>query len=101
MHPFHGPELIECQTLITMNKRSEMIQLRRQLDAKDLELLLRAEPGEVLGYILSLNRAPRYRNRLDAILLTASVLAIRARTACGPVGWAAADSSAEFPASSD
>ena len=63
-----------------MSTRTEMKHLRRLLDANDLDLLLKAEPGELIGCILCMNRAARYRNALDAILLTASLLEVR----CSP-----------------
>ncbi len=47
------------------------------LDPKDLDLLLRAEPGLLLGQIMRLNNEPRYRNRLDAIQLAAWIKEVK------------------------
>jgi hypothetical protein len=84
-----------------MSTRTEMKHLRRLLDANDLDLLLMAEPGELIGCILRMNRAPRYRNALDAILLTASLLEVRAHRNRGVRARVRPVSSPEHPASSD
>ncbi len=84
-----------------MSTRTEMKHLRRLLDASDLDLLLRTEPAELIGCILCMNRAPRYRNGLDAILLTASLLEVRAHRSRGLCIRPGAVSSPEHPASSD
>lgn len=47
------------------------------LDPKDLALLLRLEPGALMGRIMLLNKEPRYHNRLDAIQLVARILELR------------------------
>lgn len=39
------------------------------LDPEDLRSLLAAEPERLLGLIIRLNRAPRYHNSLNAIVL--------------------------------
>lgn len=84
-----------------MSTRTEMKHLRRLLDASDLDLLLRTEPAELIGCILWMNRAPRYRNGLDAILLTASLLEVRAHRNRGVRSRILPVSSPEHPASSD
>jgi hypothetical protein len=78
-----------------------MKHLRRLLDANDLELLLKTEPDQLIGCILCMNRAPRYHNALDAILLTASLLEVRAHRNRGIRARVHPVSSPEHPASSD
>lgn len=48
------------------------------LDRKDLRRLLRCRPDEVPGFILLLNRRPRYHNGLDAIAIAVAVAELRA-----------------------
>jgi len=54
------------------------------LDPQDLELLLVTEPERLLGRIMELNRAPRYRNRLNAIVLLYRLVEMRQVTTCHP-----------------
>ncbi len=53
------------------------------LDPRDLRSLLAADPEDLLGLILRLNRAPRYHNSLNAIVLLSS-LQERRRTVAHP-----------------
>ncbi len=54
------------------------------LDPKDLDLLLRADQGALLGQIMRLNREPRYHNRLDAIQLMALIKEVKRNGNFGP-----------------
>lgn len=54
-----------------------------ELDARDLEYLLELPEVERLGHIVSLNRTPRYGNRLNAFALLERLAALGAPE--GPV----------------
>lgn len=47
------------------------------LDPDDLAALLAVSPDGLMGAILRLNRAPRYHNSLNAVVLTELILRIR------------------------
>lgn len=49
----------------------------RTLDPQDLLSLLAADPAELLGRILRLNRAPRYHNTLNAVVLACRLLELK------------------------
>jgi len=49
-----------------------------ELEAHDLEYLLTLPEVERLGHIVSLNRTPRYGNRLNAFALLERLAALRA-----------------------
>jgi hypothetical protein len=52
--------------------------LLMELDARDLEYLLELPEAERLGHIVSLNRTPRYGNRLNAFALLERLAALQA-----------------------
>ena len=47
------------------------------LDPQDLSMLMAADPEQLIGLIMELNRAPRYHNRLNAIALLDQLLELR------------------------
>ncbi|MCB9169558.1 MAG: hypothetical protein H6594_04305 [Flavobacteriales bacterium] len=55
-----------------------MEQLQR-IHPRDLIMLLQCDPRQLLGRIVQLNRASRYRNTLNAIVLAAEVNELRDR----------------------
>jgi hypothetical protein len=52
----------------------------RTIDPQDLLVLLNADRSEWMGRIMQLNRAPRYHNTLDAIVLTDLLMELDVRT---------------------
>jgi len=59
-----------------------MDQLKR-IDPRDLIMLLQCEPRQLLGRIVQLNRAPRYHNTLNAVVLAAEVTDLRGQRGSG------------------
>lgn len=49
------------------------------LEPSDFDMLMATEPQYLLGRILELNRAPRYHNALNAIVLASTFIEIRLR----------------------
>jgi len=49
------------------------------LEPSDFDMLMATEPPFLLGRILELNRAPRYHNALNAIVLASHLVELRLR----------------------
>ncbi|MBL7952104.1 MAG: hypothetical protein JNM62_10320 [Flavobacteriales bacterium] len=57
-----------------MEPKKEKHEVLELLEPDDLALLLRTEPASIPGIIMRLNHAPRYRNSLNAVVITALIL---------------------------
>lgn len=56
---------------------SELDQGLALLDPEDLAALLAVRPEGLVGAVLRLNRAPRYHNSLNAVVIAELILRIR------------------------
>jgi hypothetical protein len=69
--------------LTVMDQHDEVLLA---LESRDLEYLLELPEMERLGHIVSLNRTPRYANRLNAFALLERLAALRAPAGMGGDG---------------